>query len=134
MHVAVHEPLSGMWRDIAALAGIGAPNHATDLASKAGDLGAAHALYALALALDAASPGDIVLLAGFGSGCDALIFEVTGTTPGASVARVMLDQGLATQDYIRFLSLTGTVDLDWGVRSEIEQMAQAPYWNAMAAT
>lgn len=123
-HAAVHEPLSGMWKDIARRAGVTAPNHAADVAARAGDLGAAHPLYALALALDAATPGDHVLLAGFGSGCDALVFEVTGTPPGAAAARAMLANGLATQDYVRFLSLTNTLDLDWGVRAETEQKAQ----------
>src|SRR3546814_4555466 len=66
---AVHEPLSGMWKDIARGTGITAPNLAASLAEQAGDLGAAHALFALGLAFDAARPGDHVLLAGFGRGC-----------------------------------------------------------------
>jgi 3-hydroxy-3-methylglutaryl CoA synthase/uncharacterized OB-fold protein len=123
-HAAVHEPLPNLWRDVAKLSGVAAPNHAADLEAKAGDLGAAHALYAFALALDVATAGDIVLLAGFGSGCDALLFEVTGDTPGTSAASAMLATGLVTTDYIRFLSLTGEIALDWGVRSEFEQKAQ----------
>ena len=122
---AVHEPLAGMWRDIAKPLGIAVANHAETLATQAGDLGAAHALYALALALAAAKPGDIVLLAGFGSGCDALLFEVTGPVPGATDAATMLAKGQVMQDYVRFLSLTGSLDLDFGVRAEFEQKAQA---------
>ena len=122
---AIAEPLAGMTRDIAKLTGVTAPNHAVDLAAAAGDLGAAHALYALALAFDAARPGDKVLLAGFGSGCDALVFDVSGPVPGAAEARAALSQGLAFADYIRFCSLSGALDLDWGVRSEFEQKAQA---------
>jgi hydroxymethylglutaryl-CoA synthase len=121
----VHEPIAGTWRDIAKVAGITAPNLAADLAQAAGDLGAAHILFAFALACDQAKPGDVILLAGFGSGCDALLFELTGTMPGAVGAAAMLKTGLATNDYIRFLSLTGALDLDWGVRSEFEQKAQA---------
>jgi uncharacterized OB-fold protein len=79
----------------------------------------------LALAFDAARPGDKVLLAGFGSGCDALVFDVSGPVPGAAEARAALSQGLAFADYIRFCSLSGALDLDWGVRSEFEQKAQA---------
>ena len=124
-HAAVHEPLSGMWRDIAGAVGMTAPNHAADLAARAGDLGAAHALFALALAFAAVKPGDIVLVAGFGSGCDALLFEMTGEVAGARAVAAMLGQGLSGQDYVRFLSLTGTLDLDFGVRSEFEQKAQA---------
>ncbi len=124
IHAAVHEPLGGMWRDIASLTGMTATNHAGALDAQAGDLGAAHILYAMALAFAASSPGDIVLVAGFGSGCDALVFEITGEVTGAADAVAMLGSGLVTQDYVRFLSLTGEIDLDWGVRSETEQKAQ----------
>ncbi len=122
---AVHEPLSGMWKDIARRTGITAPNLAATLAEQAGDLGAAHALFALGLAFDAARPGDHVLLAGFGSGCDALIFRVDARVPGAAAVRAALGAGEAMTDYVRFLSLSGAVDLDFGVRSEFEQKAQA---------
>lgn len=122
---AVHEPVAGAWRDIGKQTGIGAPNLAGDLAGAAGDLGAAHALYAAALAFERAAIGDIVLVAGFGSGCDALVFEKTGDMPGTKVAAAHLKHGLACSDYVRFLSLTEALDLDWGVRAEFEQKAQA---------
>jgi 3-hydroxy-3-methylglutaryl CoA synthase/uncharacterized OB-fold protein len=122
---AVHEPLSGMWKDLARRTGITAPNLAATLAEQAGDLGAAHALFALGLAFDGARPGDHVLLAGFGSGCDALIFRVDAKVPGAAEVRAALGTGEVTNDYVRFLALTGGVDLDFGVRSEFEQKAQA---------
>lgn len=124
-HAAVHEPLAGMWRDIAKPLGITVANHAETLTAAAGDLGAAHALYALALAFAVAKPGDVVLLAGFGSGCDALLFEMTGPIPGADAAAAMLTEGQVLQDYVRFLSLAGSIDLDFGVRAEFEQKAQA---------
>ena len=122
---AVHEPLAGCWRDIARATGVTAPNLAGDLMQRIGDLGAAHALFACALACAQARPGDLLLLAGFGSGCDAMIFQMTGVMPGATEAAAMLGSGVALDDYVRFLSLTGAVDLDWGVRSEFEQKAQA---------
>lgn len=124
-HAAVHEPLPAMWKEIAKRTGITAPNLASTLAERAGDLGAAHALFALALALDAAQPGDHVLVAGFGSGCDAMVFRVAGPVPGAADAAAMLASGEVTADYVRFLALSGALDLDFGLRSEIEQKAQA---------
>jgi hydroxymethylglutaryl-CoA synthase len=125
-HAAVCEPLGNMWRDIGKATGITAPNHANDLTNAAGDLGAAHGLFALALALEASKPGDLVLLAAFGSGCDALVFKVQGEVAGTAAARAALKQGRVFDDYVRFLSLTGEINLDWGMRSEFEQKAQAP--------
>jgi hydroxymethylglutaryl-CoA synthase len=124
-HAAVHEPLPGLWRDIARAVEISAPNHAADVAAQVGDLGAAHALFAFALAAARAKLGDRILLAGFGGGCDALVFELTAPMPGAKSAEEALASGLAFDDYVRFLSLDGALELDWGVRSEFEQKAQA---------
>ncbi|MFZ2109233.1 MAG: 3-oxoacyl-[acyl-carrier-protein] synthase III C-terminal domain-containing protein [Roseiarcus sp.] len=121
----VHEPIAGSWRDIARATGVNAPNSASELTQTVGDLGAAHAMFAFALACARAKPGDHVLLAGFGSGCDALIFEITETVPGANEAAEAVRTGLAFADYVRFLSLTGTLNLDWGVRSEFEPKSQA---------
>jgi 3-hydroxy-3-methylglutaryl CoA synthase/uncharacterized OB-fold protein len=122
---AVAEPVSGTYKAAAAKLKLTAPNLAADLTEAAGDLGAAHPLFALALAFAQAKPGDIVLLVGFGSGADALIFEVTGEVAGAAETAAILKAGRASADYLRFLSLTGSLDLDWGVRSEFEQKTNA---------
>src|SRR4029077_16481145 len=37
-----------------------------------------------------------------------------------------LRRGTVLKDYIRFLSLSGNLDLDWGPRSELEQKTAAP--------
>ena len=66
----------------------------------------------------------MVLLAGLGSGCEALLFEMTGPIPGADAAATMLTEGQVLQDCVRFLSLTGSIDLDCGVRAESEQNAR----------
>jgi uncharacterized OB-fold protein len=124
-HAVVHEPIAGLWRDIARATGLSAPNHAADIAAELGDLGAAHVLFGLALAAARARRGERILVAGFGSGCDALVFEMTAAMPGAAAAEESLRRGVASSDYLRFLSLNGALELDWGVRSEFEQKAQA---------
>jgi hydroxymethylglutaryl-CoA synthase len=124
-HAVVHEPLPNMWRGIAKSTQITAPNYSEALFAAAGDLGCAHGMYALGLALDAANPGDKLLLVGFGSGCDALVLDVNGSVSGTAEMASALQQGVATADYVRFLSLTDTIELDWGARSEFEQKAQA---------
>lgn len=122
---AVAEPLAGTYALAARKLGLTAPNLATDLATAAGDLGAAHALFALGLAFARGSPGDIVLLAGFGSGCDAMLFEVVGEVGGARDVAEALATGQPLTDYVRFLNLSGSIDLAWGMRAEIGQKAQA---------
>lgn len=127
--VAMAEPASGAYAAMAKATGLAASNVGAELAEQAGDLGSAHPLFALALACDRAKVGDIILLVGFGSGCDALLFRVDGSVPGASIAANALAEGRVTKDYVRFLSLSGAVDLDWGVRAETVQKAAATVQN-----
>lgn len=122
---ACAEPAGGCWRAATKKLGIAAPNHCERLSDEAGDLGAAHALYGLGLAFAEAKPGDIVLLAGFGSGVDVLLFEVTGAVPGAAAMAEGLAEGRLLGDFLRFLNLSGSVDLDWGMRAEFGLKAQA---------
>ncbi len=124
-HVACVEPVGNCWKAVAKRLRCAAPNHCELLTDAAGDLGAAHPLFALALALAAAKPGDFVLLVGFGSGVDALVFEVTATIPGASETEALLAEGEVIREFTRFLNLTGAIALDWGMRAEFEQKAQA---------
>ena len=121
----VHEPVAGVYRAIAGKLGLAAPNLLSRVGEAAGDLGAAHVLFGLALALHEAKIGDKILVAGFGGGCDALILEIEGEAPGAASAAHSLAQGQAFAEYIRFLSLTGSLDLDWGPRAEGELKTSA---------
>jgi len=121
----VTEPAGGVYAAVSKALGLTAPNLATEVAGRAGDLGAAHPLFALGLAFARAQPGDLVLLAGFGSGCDVLIFEVQGEIEGAARFEAWLDEGVSSSDYVRFLSLTGDLDLAWGMRAEAELKNQA---------
>lgn len=123
--VACAEPVGGCWSAAARKLGITAENQCDRLSNDAGDLGAAHPLFGLGLAFAAAAPGDHVLLVGFGSGIDVLIFEVTGDVPGAQAMATQLAEGVPLADYTRFLNLSGVLDLDWGMRSEFSQKAQA---------
>jgi hydroxymethylglutaryl-CoA synthase len=127
--VAFAEPAAGSYSALARSIGLTAPNVGSDLAVVAGNLGTAHPIFAFALACERAKAGDIILLIGFGSGCDALLFEVISPMPGAAEAAQMLTRGVAFSDFIRFLSLTGSLDLDWGIRAEFEQKAQAAVLN-----
>jgi 3-hydroxy-3-methylglutaryl CoA synthase len=90
-----------------------------DLQGTVGDCGTAHPLLLLASALESGKPGDIVVIAAFGLGCEALAFEI-----GAAAARpaTSLSAALArretTNSYLQMLSFSGELQLDWGPRSE----------------
>lgn len=123
--VACAEPVGATWRTAAKKLGCSAPNHCEMLTDRVGDLGAAHPLYGLGLALAAARPGDNVLVIGFGSGIDALVLKVLAPVPGAAEIAAALGEGEVIAHYARFLSLAGSLELDWGMRAEFEQKAQA---------
>lgn len=120
----VPEPVSGTWRSLSRPCGLTCPNLAEEIAAKAGDLGAALPLFGLALALERASPGDVILLAGFGNGADVLLLEVTGATSSRTASDALI-QGAPLASYSRFLSLTGALALDWGPRAEVNQKVSA---------
>lgn len=81
-----------------------------------GDLGTAQPLALLDVALRRAAPGELVLLVAFGSGCDALLLRRTeapcpGTVPSA---------GRPETSYMKYLSFTGQIALEWGMRAEMD--------------
>ena len=120
---AIPEPVDGVYKAVARACGLKADNVCPGIAAQAGELGAAMPLFGLALALERASPGEIVLLAGFGNGADVLVFEVTGV--GHAHAAADLSRGAALVSYSRFLNLTGAIALEWGARSEVNQKVSA---------
>lgn len=95
-----------------------------------GETGAAHALVMFISALEKAEPGQLLLLAGFGQGSDALMFRVTD-----NITRLRARRGVAgslaykktTDNYLKFLKFRGLIDPEMGIRGE------APTQTAMTA-
>jgi 3-hydroxy-3-methylglutaryl CoA synthase len=81
-----------------------------------GDLGGAQPLAMLDAALRAATPGALVLVVAFGSGCDALLLERTPEPCPGDVP----DAGKAETSYLKYLSFTGQIELEWGMRAEMD--------------
>jgi 3-hydroxy-3-methylglutaryl CoA synthase/uncharacterized OB-fold protein len=87
-----------------------------------GHAGAAHPLVALVGALEAAQPGDHILLLAFGQGVEALLLRATdrigALRPTLAPA---LANGVEDASYTRFLAQRGLIDFDWGARAERDQ-------------
>lgn len=93
-----------------------------DLSDKVGDTGSAQSLLLLIGALERAKPGDVIVIASFGQGCEAVAFEMLQTPP--ATGRRGLAGSLASRieetAYLKFLSNDGHIDLDWGMRAETD--------------
>ena len=97
-----------------------------------GETGAAHPLVMFVQALQKAKPGDRILLAGFGQGCDALYFQVTdhiqelSPRPGIQGA---LDNKKTIDNYPKFLKFRDLIQTEMGIRAEAPtQTAMTVLW------
>jgi 3-hydroxy-3-methylglutaryl CoA synthase len=103
--------------------GIGAAALVDDLAGLCGNTGTAHPLLLLARALETAAAGEKILLAGFGQGADAFLFETTDALAGYRPRRAVESQlGRRREEtsYVRYLAQQGLVPVDWGNRAEFD--------------
>jgi hydroxymethylglutaryl-CoA synthase len=82
----------------------------------AGDLGCAQPLAMLDAALRGAAEGSLVLVVALGSGCDALLLRRTGVRCLGPVP----GDGRSESSYLKYLSFTGQVALEWGMRAEMD--------------
>ncbi len=102
-----------------------------------GDCGAAHGLLMLAHTLERAKPGQVILIAQFGSGAQAVILRVTEEIERSRPARGVsqwLTRGKEMRDYTRFLSFGGQIELDRGMRGEQDRKtALSTAWRHRAA-
>ncbi|MEW5726053.1 MAG: 3-oxoacyl-[acyl-carrier-protein] synthase III C-terminal domain-containing protein, partial [Thermodesulfobacteriota bacterium] len=83
-----------------------------------GETGAAHPLVMLVKALEEAKPGDRLLVAGFGQGCDALCFRVTeaiGRLPKRRGVNGSLARKKSTDNYFKFLKFRDLIQTEMGI-------------------
>jgi 3-hydroxy-3-methylglutaryl CoA synthase len=93
------------------------------LLAEIGDAGVAQPLVMLANALEDAKPGDKILVASFGSGCDALFFEVTDNIQRKTSRKGIsgyLKQKAALDKYEKYLVWRQVLPADLGTRSEVD--------------
>ncbi len=91
------------------------------LFEQVGDSGLPHGLLMLADVLERARPGQVILVAQFGSGAQALVFRVTEAIGGFRPARGVggwLARGVEERNYTKFLAFKGQLQLERGMRGE----------------
>ncbi|NKB48235.1 MAG: 3-hydroxy-3-methylglutaryl CoA synthase [Alphaproteobacteria bacterium] len=106
---------------IAKATGIPAEAVADNLQANCGDTGVAHPLVMLVAALEAAKPGERILVAGFGQGADALLFETTDALADYPARRGVAgsrEQRREETNYIKYLTFNGLLDMERGMRAE----------------
>ncbi len=96
---------------------------ADTLHANCGETGTAHSIVMLVSCLERAKPGERILVLGFGQGCDAVAFEVTGEIanlpPRAGVSGALARRKEET-NYNKYLSFNGLVEREQGKRSELD--------------
>jgi 3-hydroxy-3-methylglutaryl CoA synthase len=112
---------SGMAASLAKTVGIAPEAVRDNLALTLGEAGCAQGPLMLAHALEQARPGEIVLVAQFGQGAEALVFRVTEAAAGARPARGVegaLADRKGEDNYLKFLTFNGLIEWDKGMRAE----------------
>jgi 3-hydroxy-3-methylglutaryl CoA synthase/NAD(P)-dependent dehydrogenase (short-subunit alcohol dehydrogenase family)/putative sterol carrier protein len=119
-------------RKIAQTLGAGPEKVVDNLHEVCGETGAAHPLVMLVHALEKARPGDRILLAGFGQGCDALYFQATEKIAGLSPRMGVgghLERKKTSNNYAKFLKFRDLIKTEMGIRAEAPtQTAMTVLW------
>ena len=107
--------------------GLSADQVADDLMMESGDTGSAHPLLMLAKVLEKAEPGEKILLIGYGSGCDALLFEVTGAiSEYRDRMRVTdsINNQVELESFYKYLAWRKMLPVEVGMRGEEERLTR----------
>jgi 3-hydroxy-3-methylglutaryl CoA synthase/NAD(P)-dependent dehydrogenase (short-subunit alcohol dehydrogenase family)/putative sterol carrier protein len=110
-----------------------APEQVADnLHAVCGETGTAHPLVMLVHTLQEARPGERIVVASFGQGCDALCFQVTpnieALAPRAGI-RGSLENKETTTNYMKFLKFRDLVETESGIRAEApDQTSLSTLW------
>ena len=119
-------------RNIAAKLGASPEQVMDNLHEQCGETGAAHALVMLVKALEEAEPGDRILAAGFGQGCDAMYFRVTDAIkklPKRRGVNGSLENKKTVENHMKFLKFRDLIRTEMGIRAEAPtQTAMTVLW------
>jgi 3-hydroxy-3-methylglutaryl CoA synthase len=118
-HFCFPSTFAGMAATLAKAVGIKPEAVRDNLAAVMGEAGCAHGPIMLAHALEEAKAGEVILVAQFGQGAEALVFRATGQgqRPARGVTGSLADRQ-EEANYLKFLTFNGLVEWDKGMRAE----------------
>jgi 3-hydroxy-3-methylglutaryl CoA synthase len=120
-HFCFPSTFAGMAATLAKMVGIAPEAVRDNLALTLGEAGCAQGPLMLAHALEQAKPGEVILVAQFGQGAEALVFrvgdDVEQAQPARGVTGALADRKDET-NYLKFLTFNGLVEWDKGMRAE----------------
>ena len=120
-HFCFPSTFAGMAASLAKTVGIAPEALRDNLALTLGEAGCAHGPLMLAHALEEAKPGDLILVAQFGQGAEALVFRagdgVGEARPARGVTGSLADRKVE-DNYLKFLTFNGLIEWDKGMRAE----------------
>lgn len=123
-HFIMGAPMKGVNEAVARACGVRPEAVADSLGAVMGDAGVAQPLVLLAHVLERAKPGETIMVVGFGQGCDVLVFRATEKR-GQAVLGLGVSGWLARRkpetNYLKYLSFTGLLQLERGMRAEFDQ-------------
>lgn len=121
-HFVMPSTISRAVEGIARQAGIAKEAVRDNLANELGEAGTAHPLVMLLHTLETGCrPGDVILLASFGQGCDALVLRATDRLAdfqsAGGIVRALANRK-AEDNYQKYLAFNELIPLDKGMRAE----------------
>ncbi len=134
--VAFPAPDARTHRRLAQTLGFDSKTQVVDpLLGQVGDCGAAHPLMLLVSALEAAKPGDMILLGAYGNGAEAFLFKATGEIGQLKARRGIkgwLQSKLPLPTYEKYLSYRGVLETQPGDPFRLLPSATA-YWRDISS-
>jgi 3-hydroxy-3-methylglutaryl CoA synthase/uncharacterized OB-fold protein len=120
-HFILASPLRSIDVMVGKLCGISTEAVSNSLEENCGYAGSAHPCIMLAHTLENARPNDLIVIAGFGQGCDVLVLRttdaITGFKPRRGISGALADAQIHDA-YLRLLSYDNGIDVEWGMRGE----------------
>lgn len=129
-HFILPSTIRGAVASIGKAAGVPPGAVADTLAAQVGETGVAHPLVMLAarLSQDGIAAGQIIVLCGFGQGCDAIVLRI-GDVEAARRIGACFQAALATRmaetNYSKYLAFNNLVALEKGMRAEKDDFKTA---------